>query len=74
MQNLTKVSPTTSQPVQALKIKPTGRPSLQEISDRIYNAANLEEILIDLKDDITALFGAERLSVYVIDGVKRELV
>jgi type II secretory ATPase GspE/PulE/Tfp pilus assembly ATPase PilB-like protein len=74
MQNQTKVSPPASQPVQALKIKPTGRPSLQEISDRIYNAANLEEILIYLKDDITALFGAERLSVYVIDGVKRELV
>jgi type II secretory ATPase GspE/PulE/Tfp pilus assembly ATPase PilB-like protein len=74
MQNQIKESPATSQPVQALKIKPTGRPSLQEISDRIYNAANLEEILVYLKDDITALFGAERLSVYVIDGVKRELV
>jgi hypothetical protein len=34
----------------------------------------MDEILINLKDEITDLFEAERLTVYVVDGKKRELV
>jgi type II secretory ATPase GspE/PulE/Tfp pilus assembly ATPase PilB-like protein len=47
---------------------------LQEIGNKINSARDLDEILIGLKDDITGLFEAERLTVFVIDGVKRELV
>lgn len=47
---------------------------LQEIGHKIHSANDLDEILIDLKDDITSFFEAERLTVYVIDGVKRELI
>lgn len=47
---------------------------VREIADRIYGATNLNEILIDLKDDIMALFAAERMTIYVVDGVKKELV
>jgi type II secretory ATPase GspE/PulE/Tfp pilus assembly ATPase PilB-like protein len=50
------------------------RAKLQEIGNKINAARDLDEILIDLKDEITALFSAERLTVYVVDGVKRELV
>ncbi|MFZ1985336.1 MAG: ATPase, T2SS/T4P/T4SS family [Desulfatitalea sp.] len=50
------------------------RTRLQEIGNKINAARDLDEILIDLKDEITALFSAERMTVYVIDGVKRELV
>jgi type II secretory ATPase GspE/PulE/Tfp pilus assembly ATPase PilB-like protein len=50
------------------------RTGLQEISNKIHAATNLDEILIDLKDEIITLFAAQRLTVYVIDGVKRELV
>ena len=50
------------------------RSRLQEIGNKINAARDLDEILIDLKDEITALFNAERLTVYVVDGVKRELV
>jgi type II secretory ATPase GspE/PulE/Tfp pilus assembly ATPase PilB-like protein len=50
------------------------RKKLQEICNKIYAAKNLDEILIDLKDDITALFVADRITVYVVDGKKRELV
>jgi type II secretory ATPase GspE/PulE/Tfp pilus assembly ATPase PilB-like protein len=50
------------------------RAKLQEIGNKIHAASNLDEILIDLKDEIISLFEAERLTVYVIDGVKRELV
>ncbi|MFO7556731.1 MAG: ATPase, T2SS/T4P/T4SS family [Desulfobacterales bacterium] len=50
------------------------RKNLQEICNKIHAAANLDEILVDLKDVITGLFAAERLTVYVVDGKKRELV
>jgi type II secretory ATPase GspE/PulE/Tfp pilus assembly ATPase PilB-like protein len=50
------------------------RDRLWEITNRIHAAQNTDEILIDLKDDVTRLFEAERLTVYVVDGVKKELV
>jgi type II secretory ATPase GspE/PulE/Tfp pilus assembly ATPase PilB-like protein/putative methionine-R-sulfoxide reductase with GAF domain len=50
------------------------RKNLQDICNKIHAAANLDEILVDLKDEITGLFEAERLTVYLVDGRKRELV
>ncbi len=47
---------------------------LLDITNRIHAATNTDEILIDLKDDIVKLFEAERLTVYMVDGIKRELV
>ncbi|MEJ2038274.1 MAG: GspE/PulE family protein [Desulfosarcinaceae bacterium] len=60
--------------VDHLKSEVEYRTKLQEIGNKINAASNLDEILIDLKDEITGLFSAERMTVYVIDGVKRELV
>ncbi len=57
-----------------LKSEVEYRTKLQEICNKIYAASNLDEILVDLKDDITNLFEAERITVYVVDGQKRELV
>jgi len=50
------------------------RKNLQNICNKIHAAGNLDEILVDLKDEVTGLFEAERLTVYVVDGIKRELV
>ncbi len=50
------------------------RTRLQEICNKINAAANLDEILINLKDEITSLFEAERITVYVVDSKSRELV
>ena len=50
------------------------RERLWEITNRIHSASNLDEILLDLKDDVTSLFAAERVTVYVVDGIKKELV
>ena len=47
---------------------------IQEICSKIYAASNVDEILVDLKDEITSIFEAERITVYVVDGKKRELV
>jgi len=50
------------------------RTRLQAIGNKIYAASNLDDILINLKNDITGLFDAERITVFVVDGKKRELV
>ncbi len=60
--------------IQHLKSEVEYRTKLQEISNSIYAALNLDEILIDLKDDIVELVNAERITIYYIDGIKRELV
>ena len=60
--------------IQFLKSEVAYRTKLQEISNSIYAAANLDVILIDLKDDILELVNAERITIYYVDGVKRELV
>jgi len=51
-----------------------GGGGLLDITNRIHAASNIDEILIDLKDDIVKLFEAERLTVYIIDGINKELV
>jgi hypothetical protein len=50
------------------------REKLLEITNRINAASHIDEILTDLKEDVPRLFDAERLTVYVVDGVKKELV
>jgi type II secretory ATPase GspE/PulE/Tfp pilus assembly ATPase PilB-like protein len=50
------------------------RTRLQEIGNKINAASNLDEILIGLQEDITALFNAERVTIYVADAEKEELV
>lgn len=59
---------------QQLKFEVEYRKNLQEICNKIYAAPNLDGILVDLKDEITGLFECDRLTVYVVDGKKRELV
>ena len=49
------------------------RTRLQKICNKINAAANLDELLINLKDDITSLFEAERITVYIADKEQRQL-
>ena len=69
-----KTAPNGDNNVQHLKSEVEYRTKLQEISNQIYAAFNLDEILIDLKEDIVDLVGAERITIYYVDGIKRELV
>jgi type II secretory ATPase GspE/PulE/Tfp pilus assembly ATPase PilB-like protein len=50
------------------------RTRLQKICNKINAAGNLDEILINLKDEITSLFEVERITVYVVDKTKHQLV
>lgn len=67
-------APDSAPDIQHLKSEVAYRTRLQEITNAIYAALNLDEILIDLKDDIIKLVNAERITIYYVDGIKRELV
>jgi len=58
--------------VQDLKSEVEYRTNLQDICNKIYSAKKLDDIL--LVDEISALFDAEMMTIYVIDGKSRELV
>ncbi|MBT8342394.1 MAG: Flp pilus assembly complex ATPase component TadA, partial [Desulfatitalea sp.] len=74
MLNASKTQALNGNGIDKLKSEVEYRAKLQEIGNKINAARDLDEILFDLKDDITGLFLAERMTVYVVDGVKRELV
>ncbi len=74
MLNATQAQTLNNNGVNSLKTEVEYRTKLQEIGNKINAARDLDEILIDLRGEITSLFDAERLTVYVVDGVKRELV
>ena len=60
--------------IQHLTSEVIYRTRLQAICNRINAASDLDEILIDIKDDITSLFAADRVTLYVVDAKNRELV
>ena len=60
--------------IKELKSQAEYRAKLLEINSKISEATKLDDIIIDLKDEITNLFEADRLTIYYVDGIKRELV
>ena len=73
-QKVSKIGRTGGLNHRKLKSEIDYRKNLQDICNKIHGAKDLDEILVDLKDEITALFEAERLTVYVVNGKTRELV
>ena len=47
--------------------------ALNDISNQIHAAKDINEILINLKDQILSLFDADRITIYVVDGKKKEI-
>ena len=64
----------TDPALQHLSSEVAYRRKLQELGNRINSAVNLDAILIHSIEDIAALFDAERVTIYVLDGIKRQLV
>jgi len=60
--------------VQDLESQVKFRTRLQEIGNKINAASNLDEILIDLRDEIASLFNSQRVTIYVSDAEKEELI
>ncbi|MCK4782234.1 MAG: GAF domain-containing protein, partial [Desulfobacteraceae bacterium] len=47
---------------------------LNNIANSIHSANNTNDILLNLQSEILSLFKAYRITVYVVDGIKREIV
>jgi type II secretory ATPase GspE/PulE/Tfp pilus assembly ATPase PilB-like protein len=60
--------------VQNLESEVIYRTRLQEIGNKINAATDLDEILTSLEEDITDLFTCERVTIYVADNEKQELI
>jgi type II secretory ATPase GspE/PulE/Tfp pilus assembly ATPase PilB-like protein/putative methionine-R-sulfoxide reductase with GAF domain len=46
---------------------------LKFVTNRIHAAKNVTEILVQLQSDILSLFDTDRITIYAVDPVKREL-
>ena len=60
--------------VQNLESQVMYRTRLQEIGNKINAASDLDEILINLQEEITELFNCDRVTIYVADSDKKELI
>lgn len=60
--------------IEHLKSEVSYRIRLQEICNKINSAEHLDEIFINLIEDITSLFHAERMTLFVVDTKRRQLV
>jgi type II secretory ATPase GspE/PulE/Tfp pilus assembly ATPase PilB-like protein/putative methionine-R-sulfoxide reductase with GAF domain len=47
---------------------------LQKIASKIYGSKNQNEIFIAIIDEIVDLFECDRMTIYVLDGERRELI
>jgi len=47
--------------------------ALNDIANQIHAAKNINDILINLKDQILSLFDADQITIYVVDGKKKEI-
>jgi type II secretory ATPase GspE/PulE/Tfp pilus assembly ATPase PilB-like protein len=48
--------------------------ALNEVANLIHSAKDTNDILLNLQDDILSIFDAQRITVYVVDGVRRQIV
>jgi type II secretory ATPase GspE/PulE/Tfp pilus assembly ATPase PilB-like protein len=47
---------------------------LNSITNRIHSTRDTNEILLNLQDEILGLFDADRITIYVVDGVRKQVV
>jgi type II secretory ATPase GspE/PulE/Tfp pilus assembly ATPase PilB-like protein len=47
---------------------------LNSITNSIHSTRDTNEILLNLQDEILGLFDADRITIYVVDGVKKQVV
>jgi len=47
---------------------------LNNITNRIHSARDTNDILINFQSEILSLFDADRITIYVVDGVKKQIV
>ncbi len=59
---------------QYLKTEIGVSPNLRDIFKKVNTASSIDDILFGLISDINSTFNSERVTIFVVNGVKRELV
>jgi type II secretory ATPase GspE/PulE/Tfp pilus assembly ATPase PilB-like protein len=47
---------------------------LNKITNKIHSANDTNDILLNLQDEILGLFDADRITIYVVDGMRKQIV
>ncbi|MBW1862303.1 MAG: GspE/PulE family protein [Deltaproteobacteria bacterium] len=47
---------------------------LNNVTNKIHSAKDTNDILLNLQGEILSIFDADRVTIYVVDGVKKEIV
>ena len=47
---------------------------LNNITNKIHGANDINDILLNLQSEILGLFDADRITVYVVDGIKKQII
>ena len=47
---------------------------LNNITNRIHAAKDTNDILLNLQNEILSLFDADRITIYMVDGIKKQIV
>ena len=47
---------------------------LNNITNKIHSARDTNDILFNLQEEILSIFEADRITIYVVDGVKKQVV
>jgi hypothetical protein len=47
---------------------------LNHITNRIHAAKDTNDILLNLQHEILSLFDADRITIYMVDGIKKQIV
>ena len=47
---------------------------LNDITNKIHSANDTNDILLNLQEEVLGVFEADRITIYVIDGIRKEIV
>lgn len=48
--------------------------ALNDITNKIHSARDTNDILLNLQNEILSVFDAERITIYVVDGIRKQIV
>ena len=61
-------------PQRSLEAQLEYQKRLNSITNRIHSAGDTNDILLNLQDEILSFFDADRITIYVVDGIRKQIV
>jgi len=59
---------------ETLELQLKFQKKLNDITNKIHSAKDTNDILLNLQSDILGLFDADRITIYVVDGLRKQIV